>query len=252
VYDIAFTRRVSIYITVALARFKVTPNQVSALGALVGAASCALMAIGSPIQLLVGVALLHLYAVLDSVDGELARMTRTFSLVGLFVEDLSAYLMINAFNLAVAWRLYSDGALVWPLVGAVGIAAFGRNVMPVARRALLKSIMTRRPPQPGRTAATTVSRSRVREFIHENAVHVTNHWMLVSTLLVLSVYDLISTAITAFVFGLVIGLFACREMVALVVMLRQDRLERELSAIYAAASQPPELNQQRLSGYQAL
>src|SRR5690606_11254956 len=95
--------------------------------------------------LLVGVAMLHLYAILDSVDGELARLSARYSLAGLFIEDLSAYVMINAFNLAVAWRLYTDAHLAWPLVCAVLVTAFARNVMPVARRAILKSVLTRRP-----------------------------------------------------------------------------------------------------------
>jgi hypothetical protein len=252
VYDTAFTRRVSIYFTVVLARLRVTPNQVSALGVLVGAGSCALMAFGSPGHVLIGVALLHLYAVLDSVDGELARMTQRFSLVGLFIEDFSAYLMINEFNLAVAWRLYEDGNLIWPLIGAVGIAAFGRNVMPVARRALIKSILTRRSPQLGHTRVTDAPQSRFREFIQDNIVHVTNQWMLVSALLLLSVYDVVSTNVVALVFGSVLGLFACREIVALILMLRKDRLEQQLSMIYAAASQSPEQDGQRLSGYQIL
>jgi hypothetical protein len=193
-----------------------------------------------------------MYAVLDSVDGELARMTQRFSLVGLFIEDFSAYLMINEFNLAVAWRLYRDGNLIWPLIGAVGIAAFGRNVMPVVRRALIKSILTRRSPQPSQAPVTAGSRSLIRDFLHENVVHVTNQWILVSTLLVLSVYDVVSPNIVAIAFGSVLGVFACREIGALILMLRKDRLEQQLAMIYAAASQSPERDGQRLSGYQIL
>ncbi|HKU44300.1 MAG TPA: CDP-alcohol phosphatidyltransferase family protein, partial [Polyangiales bacterium] len=84
VYDTWFTRRVSIYLTVLLAPLGVTPNQVSTCGALVGAGCCALLAFGDAAWLLFGVACLHLYAVLDSVDGELARWTKQFSLTGLF------------------------------------------------------------------------------------------------------------------------------------------------------------------------
>jgi phosphatidylglycerophosphate synthase len=252
VYDTLFTRRVSIYFTIALAPLGVTPNQVSALAALVGGVSCVLIAFGSPALLLVGVGLLHLYAVLDSVDGELARMTQRFSLVGLFVEDLSAYIMINAFNLAVAWRLYTDADMIWPLVAASGIAAFGRNVMPVARRAVLKSIVTRRPPKNlGREDAAR-ARSRFREFVQENVIHATNQWMIVSALLAFSTYHMISIRIVAVLFAVILALSAAREFVALIMMLRNDRLDRELSRVYLAASQAPETDGRQLSSYSAL
>ena len=73
IYDTLFTRRVSVYLTAALASTGITANQVSVIGAVVGLGACAFIAFGSPALQLGGVALLHLYAVLDSVDGELAR-----------------------------------------------------------------------------------------------------------------------------------------------------------------------------------
>ncbi|MGH9386932.1 MAG: CDP-alcohol phosphatidyltransferase family protein [Vicinamibacterales bacterium] len=252
VYDTYFTRRVSIYVTSAIARLSVTPNQVSAVGVLVGAVSCALIAFGSPPWVLFGVGLLHLYAVLDSVDGELARMTQQFSLVGLFIEDLSAYVMINAFNLSVAWRLYVDAQLAWPLVAAVGIAAFGRNVMPVARRAVLKSLMTQRPRKNPEGVDVGRAPSPIREFLHENVVHITNHWVVISALLGLWAYGLIPTTVVAAAFGLSLASFGAREVAALIMFVRRDRLERELSRIYAAASRSADSDPHRLVDYQAL
>jgi phosphatidylglycerophosphate synthase len=252
IYDTVFTRRVSIYLTIVLARLGATPNGVSIAGAIVGGSACVFMALGSQLGVMLGVVLLHLYAVLDSVDGELARLTQRFSLVGLFIEDLSAYVMINAFNLAVGWRLYADGHLVWPLLGAIVIAAFGRNVMPVARRALIKSIVTRRPPTRPPSSGAPTPRSSVREFLHENVVHVTNQWMIVSALLALWVYQRVPTQVVAVAFGATLVLFALREVVALTLMIRGDRLERELATIYAAATEPSELDGGRLSRYQAL
>jgi phosphatidylglycerophosphate synthase len=252
VYDTLFTRRVSIYFTVALAPLGVTPNQVSAVAALVGGTSCVLMAFGSPVLLLCGVGLLHLYAVLDSVDGELARMTQRFSLTGLFIEDLSAYAMINGFNLAIAWRLYADARLIWPLVAAVSISAFGRNVMPVARRAVLKSIITRRPYREFPPSGAEGAPSQIRQFVQENVIHTTNQWVVLSALLALATYHMISTRIVAALFAGTLGLLAARELVALILMLCQDRLDRELSRVYLAALQSPETNGRNLSNSSAL
>ena len=252
IYDTVFTRRISIYFTLTLARLGVTANQVSGFGAIVGGVSCVLMTFGSPGMLLVGVGLLHLYTVLDSVDGELARLSRRFSLLGLFMEDLSAYIMINAFNLAVAWRLYASANLAWPLVAAVSVTAFGRNVMPVARRAMLKSIMTRRPVHEMTQDPVSDPPSVVREFVYENVIHVTNHWVVVSALLALYTYEIISAQIVAVVFVSTLALHAARELFSLGRFLSADRLDRELSRIYRAASLPADADGRQLSDYSAL
>jgi phosphatidylglycerophosphate synthase len=240
VYDTWFTRRVSIYLTVVFAKLGATPNQVSVLGALVGAMCCALLAFGHGAWLWVGVGCLHLYAVLDSVDGELARWTKQFSLLGLFIEDLSAYVMINAFNLAIGYRLYVDAHWTWPLVAAVGIAAFGRNVMPVARRALLKSVFTGRPPATLAHRPEPGPPSRWRELVQENVVHSTNQWVVLSALLALAGTGVVAYVWVAVAFGAILALLALREVAGLIRLARGDQLERELARIYLAAARTPE------------
>jgi hypothetical protein len=180
-YDTYFTRRLSVYVTALLARTGVTPNQVSALNLLVGVGACGLIAFGEDGGVVAGAVLIHAYAILDSVDGELARLKRLYSLRGLFLEDWSAYTMINAFNLAVGTYLWRQGAGGGPLIGAILLAAFGRNAMPVARRAILKSLATARPD-----AGPEVQTAEPRRpplpgaFIRDNLLHVTNMWVVVS------------------------------------------------------------------------
>jgi phosphatidylglycerophosphate synthase len=240
VYDTWFTRRVSIYLTVAFAKLGATPNQVSVLGAFVGAACCLLLALGQGPWLWVGVACMHLYAVLDSVDGEIARWTKRFSLLGLFIEDLSAYVMINAFNLAIGFRLYTDAHWTWPLAAAVGIAAFGRNVMPVARRALLKSVFTGRPPAELAERTAPGPASKWRELIQENVLHSTNQWVVLSALLGLAGTGIVPYLWVAVMFGAIMALLAAREVAGLLRLVRGDQLERELARIYLAAARTPE------------
>ena len=240
VYDTWFTRRVSIYLTVAFAKLGATPNQISVLGACVGAACCLLLAFGEGAWLWTGVSCMHLYAVLDSVDGEIARLTKRFSLLGLFIEDLSAYLMINAFNLAIAYRLYTDAHWTWPLAAAVGIAAFGRNVMPVARRALLKSVFTGRPPAVLAELPAARPVSKWSELFQENVLHSTNQWVLLSALLGLAGSGLVPYLWVGVAFGAIMALLAVRELAGLIRIVRGDQLERELARIYLAAARTPE------------
>jgi hypothetical protein len=142
-YDTLVTRRVSIYVTALLLPLGVAPNAVSLLNTVLGLGAWAL--IGFNVVPLAGVLLIHVYAVLDSVDGELARLTRRFSLKGLFLEDHSAYMMISGYWLAIGFYLWRTTGTLWLLPACVALIAFGRHAMPAARRALVKSIETGRP-----------------------------------------------------------------------------------------------------------
>jgi hypothetical protein len=231
-YDTLFTRRVSIYLTAALAPTGVTANQVSAVAAAVGLGACGLIAFGTPALQLGGVALIHLYAVLDSVDGELARLRRTFTLRGLFIEDLSAYAMINGFNLAVAWYLRRTGAGDWPLVAAVALAAFGRNAMPVARRVILNALAAGRPPRVAPPAPRPPGRLRV--LVEEQLLYQTNLWVVISTLIVVEIVAGRAAGVLP-VFAFAVGGLLLKEAAVIVHLVRGDALEHRLAEAAAHA-----------------
>ncbi|HKU39155.1 MAG TPA: hypothetical protein VJR89_13435, partial [Polyangiales bacterium] len=147
---------------------------------------------------------------------------------------------INAFNLAIGYRIWADSGAVWPLAAAIGITAFFRNVMPVARRALLKSVFTGRPvrelaarPEPG-------APSKLREFVQENVIHATNQWVVLSALLALVHFGLAPYLLLTLAFGATMAVLALRELVGLARLLRGDQLEYELARIYSAAARTPD------------
>lgn len=119
VYDTYFTRRVSIYITAVLYVLGVSANAVSAFSMLVVIAACSLIGLGTGWQLYLGVACMHLFAVLDSVDGELARLRFQYSKVGQWLDNLSDDLVDNAFVAGVGVALGG----VWLYVALAGVAA---------------------------------------------------------------------------------------------------------------------------------
>jgi phosphatidylglycerophosphate synthase len=249
VYDTLFTRRVSIYVTFVLDRMGVGANAVSAFNLVVGLAACGLIGFAGGPGLIAGVALVHVYAVLDSVDGELARLRKTFSLKGLFLEDLSAYAMINGFQLAIGCYLWRTQGVVWPAAVAIAMAAFGRNAMPVARRAILKSILTGRPvsrtvveryqgPVPATTAPSRLG--RMRALVQEHVLHYTYIWIVTSSLVIVEeACDLhrARMALAAFVFFST-GLVA-KELAVLARYLLTDALEVESLRIYQQARELP-------------
>jgi hypothetical protein len=253
-YDTYFVRRVSIYVTLALwkTNIGITPNAVSLLNLIVGLVACSLLGLGSGGALLWGISLMHLYSVLDSVDGELARLTGKSSIKGLFLEDLSAYLIINAFWIAVGWHLFQRTGM-WGFA-AVGcsVVAFGRNVMPAARRAILKAVFSRRPLDPGTTRGlfpphtSPRTLARIRHMVDESLLHPTNIWVACTTAIILD------TTIGHWGLWLLIVLFLGyaslvlgREFLGAVYMTWGRGLQTELLLVYENAREIPGIASQQ-------
>jgi phosphatidylglycerophosphate synthase len=113
--DIYFYRRMGYVVACAARLAGLTPNAVSILAGVVGAAGGAL--IGLPPWALAGVGLLVLHGVIDSADGQLARMTGQTSELGRVLDGLAGYathLALYFGVIAVAGPLWSwAAALTW-------------------------------------------------------------------------------------------------------------------------------------------
>lgn len=236
-YDTWFTRRVSAWITFCLAPFGITPNQISLANTGVGLLGCGLIAWNpTAATTLVGVALVHLYAVLDSVDGELARLKGVVSLKGMFLEDWSAYAMITAFPFAVALYLYRTGSPSLVLGVAIAFATLGRNAMPALRRALYNGRIT----ASSRARPTTSTRSwqqHVAAILDNTVLNHTNIRVVLTTVVVLDVmWTGFRTPLEWVYYGYVTGLFA-KEAGILWLALRGDLIDWELHKL--AHAEPP-------------
>lgn len=245
VYDTWFTRRVSIYITAVLYPFGVSANAVSGFSWFVTLASCAMIGLGAGWQVYAGVAGVHLFAVLDSVDGELARLRKTFSLKGLFLEDLCAFTMINGMFLALGGYLARTTGELWPLALAVVTVAFGRNAMQVARRAVLKSVATRRPvvaeaSRSGEIVRAPAVLASVRGFVEHHLLHFTNMWIITTTLILIEEvggYHHVHLVLYAFCFFAAAVLL--KELAAIATFVFTGALERQCLDVYESARTLP-------------
>lgn len=241
-YDRMFTRRISIFVTAALYPLGVAPNSVSFANTLVGLAGWLL--VGSNTYPLIGVLLVHLWAVLDSVDGELARLTRRFSLKGLFLEDHGAYVMINAYWLAMGWYLAQAIGRWWPLWLCAGFVVFGRLAMPAARRALMKSVETGRPHQPGAQKISGIdwqhAPTGLVRFVFVDALHPTNMWAVTTIVLVFERWWLGSHYGLLVITMSYLLLCAARELGILWRFLSGDTLDEWLENLYLCAAVVPQ------------
>jgi len=114
-------RALSLRITGLVARTGITPNQVTVSAALLGLVACGLVAVGERWAIALGGASLLVGLVLDSVDGELARVRHRFSRFGMVLDNVSDDVVDTLFLAAAG--LATGG--VWRVIG---LAAAGARV----------------------------------------------------------------------------------------------------------------------------
>lgn len=88
-----------------LLRTRITPNQITLLSLLAGLGAAACIVIGSPASLICGAALLFSSAILDGVDGMIARLKKTASEAGHAIDGAADYAVNLATTLAAIFHL---------------------------------------------------------------------------------------------------------------------------------------------------
>jgi 1L-myo-inositol 1-phosphate cytidylyltransferase / CDP-L-myo-inositol myo-inositolphosphotransferase len=122
--DALINWRFSMRITRVLARMSmaVTPNHVTITAILVGLFASWLASRGSYANLAIAGVLLQINSILDSVDGELARLRFQYSKVGQWLDNLSDDIVDNLFLVAVGAGI--GGIWQW-----LGLAAAGGRLL---------------------------------------------------------------------------------------------------------------------------
>ncbi|WP_445397527.1 CDP-alcohol phosphatidyltransferase family protein [Streptomyces sp. LE64] len=123
-----YMREVSLRVDRYLVDTRVTPNQLTYLMTVCGLlAAPALLVPGIPGAVL-GVVMVQLYLLLDCVDGEIARWRQQFSLSGVYLDRVGAYLtdaaVLVGFGLRAA-DLWGTGRIDWLWAFLGTLAALG-------------------------------------------------------------------------------------------------------------------------------
>lgn len=119
--DALINCHISLRITRLLARTPVTPNQITIVALLVGIAATAFLIYGTRTAVAVGGVLMAVQSIVDSCDGELARLRYQFSKLGQWLDNVLDDVVDTALMVGLG---FAAGGSLWPWVG--GAAAAGR------------------------------------------------------------------------------------------------------------------------------
>ena len=143
-----FVSPYSKYIARWAARRGLTPNQVTTVSMLIGAAAAGAFATGTRPGLVAGAVLLQAAFTADCVDGQLARYTRTFSKFGAWLDSIldrtKEYLVFAGLGIGAA----AGGDPVWLLACAALTLQTVRHTMDVSHAASVHEVFDGTRQQP--------------------------------------------------------------------------------------------------------
>ena len=127
-YDRLLLGRVALYITWLFLRLGISANKATVVGIIFGFVGCALLACGNYIGIIMGALALHVWAIFDDVDGQVARYTNTCSKYGAILDDLISGFVISALlfiSVGIGAYFQTDPFLSWVTKLALGMNISG-------------------------------------------------------------------------------------------------------------------------------
>ncbi|MGW2559243.1 CDP-alcohol phosphatidyltransferase family protein [Streptomyces sp. NPDC001514] len=123
-----YMREISLRVTRSLVTTKVTPNQLTYLMTLAGVLACPALLVPGIWGAVLGVVMVQLYLLLDCVDGEVARWKKQYSLSGVYLDRVGAYLCDAAVLVGFGLRAadpWGGGRIDWLWAFLGTLAALG-------------------------------------------------------------------------------------------------------------------------------
>ncbi|MCX4531158.1 CDP-alcohol phosphatidyltransferase family protein [Streptomyces sp. NPDC002596] len=123
-----YMREISLHIDRYLVNTKITPNQLTYLMTVCGVLAAPALLVPGIAGAVLGVVMVQLYLLLDCIDGEIARWKKQFSLGGVYLDRVGAYLcdaaVLVGFGLRAA-DLWGSGRIDWLWAFLGTLAALG-------------------------------------------------------------------------------------------------------------------------------
>ncbi|MFJ9707694.1 CDP-alcohol phosphatidyltransferase family protein [Streptomyces sp. NPDC101234] len=123
-----YMREVSLRVDRYLVNTRVTPNQLTYLMTVFGVLACPALMVPGIWGAVLGVVCVQMYLLLDCVDGEVARWKQQYSLGGVYLDRVGAYLTDAAVLVGLGLRaadLFGSGRIDWLWAFLGTLAALG-------------------------------------------------------------------------------------------------------------------------------
>ncbi|MBW3703455.1 MULTISPECIES: CDP-alcohol phosphatidyltransferase family protein [Streptomyces] len=123
-----YMREISLRVDRYLVNTRVTPNQVTYVMTLAGALAAPALLVPGVWGAVLGVVMVQLYLLFDCVDGELARWKKQYSLSGVYLDRVAAYLCDAAVLVGLGLRaadIWGEGRIDWLWAFLGTLAALG-------------------------------------------------------------------------------------------------------------------------------
>ncbi len=118
-------RKASIYITKLFLQIRISANQATTIGLVVGLIGGALLTFPSPVYWFIGIAVLWLFTLIAAADGEVARYNKASSAEGAFWNSMSETLICSYAPACAAFGIWQAVGSIWPLVfGLLAVLSF--------------------------------------------------------------------------------------------------------------------------------
>lgn len=127
-YSTFVLRRASKPVTALALRMGLSPNQISLFSLLVGLSAAACFAVGSTPAVVCGALLLQASLIIDCVDGEVARFTRSFSDLGAWLDASTDRVKEYAAYAGLAAGAMRNDRDIWMLAVAVTVMQTIRHI----------------------------------------------------------------------------------------------------------------------------
>jgi hypothetical protein len=151
-----FQRRIAKPFVLLLAPTKITPNQISLISVLVGLIGIILLSFGTPLRDFLAVIILHIAAIIDCIDGDLARTRNTAgTLHGKFADFVKTLMIDPLIPIMLAVGLVNTGSSIWWLI-AILIVSFWKIAPQFSREHVVIRSLEKYPELPQNKLAETL------------------------------------------------------------------------------------------------
>lgn len=113
-FDKVFTRPVGYVLTLLCAKLNIHPNVITIISIILGIAAAVCFYFPTIGWTLLGILMLVSANILDSVDGQLARMTGKKSLLGRVLDGFAGDAWFFCIYVSISLRLYNEPMPLWP------------------------------------------------------------------------------------------------------------------------------------------